>query len=1622
MALVKKLQAGGNIDPNALNEALNAELGTYNLKSKDERKVRDALVKIRDFSATPGNSFTADQVAQKFIITGPGSNQFQGSPDDVKTGWLTGKLKIKDDQDAMSVAAAIYAGAHKKIQPSQTTTSTTTPSKINLSIDNYDDYLVDKIYGGRENFQDGFKSLKTNQLRQQAYLDGMNELLTKYETSAKDPNNSNYTYSDLDKIAELRKALGDGSIANWDNVTKAAYRLGWKPGHILINDNEKQTFDAVDAAKKQEDAVAQTKLEIDRLQKLGLNPNISTRYLEAGYLPVDQLSPNGYDAEQIAAFNEYIKNKKGFMFQNPTGQQVAIDLTGQPIESTGSEFDQFNPLTGKAWKFDPNIGFVYGPGKYTASDEDNDDIDRGKMLESPDIRFKGKYGMIGYSRKDRNSEKHALLNGNRDYTKYIELRGPNGMITLSKDDKGNYIGNDGKNYGPIKISGYDTYIPETEDKTPTSNIKIDLYTIPTEFANIKPIQGQTKPLRDKLVEEALESLKKNNYDSNSIKLLIGSLKYAHNSTQDHNEKISILRQLGDLSELLKVRKITFKSGGIIKAQKGTKADMYIAKYSKPKQSTSANSSLENENTFLDKGGRGDIAGTWKSQSTLENALDATSIAGTAASLAPGWVGVGGASTVFAADLIKDLTDDKPFDSTTHAINAVFIGLSFVGLGATKALVKAGKIAKEGIEISKIGEKALKYKKALGFAETDVAAIKEVASFAKTHNLKSSEEILVKVASLKNSKNIAEVGKIEEVEKGLKLLSETASSQLPFWQTFRSMEGMKELASNAIVKPTIKAINNPWVSNAAKVGLAVPAVISAQKTFSTIRNNGNWDLENLQYTKPEDLKNIARGVSAGRNLYADYKGVRALNRQLIPNTEGIDKTVFKVGEESITLNQIIKKPTSSKLKTVKNWFKKSETIAKNDEAVLNNYKNQLLKSANAEKIQIKGKDIVLEDLKNIKSLDDVSLGMKTQTGKFMLPKYAQPITNNRFKDTRDYKLATKYWEKYGGKKSNIISNESSTNVTSNKPSTNITEKFIKEHNKQNFDKLQNYKRAIKKETKSKIESINPKNKPTTIANKIKKLKQEEIDKIKLLKDNIKFKKGGILKYQNAGESKNGVFNVTSAGPTYNVPAKGKNMLPYSTRDSVDSIFQGENYNKVWLPKVTTAFNDLNMVPKILNGLNNYKGQGEDVVKSLLSGKSGVEQLTLAKRLASDGNVGPFHYIMNNILNKVTTPITPTTEVKGNTPINVTPEGDKKAVDLLKQPSTDINSNVIQKPGLWAQLKGNLDSTGIANGLMSLNTLGANAWIGDEQRKAISAGLFQFPYMQHQYLRVDKPYSLAANKQAAEVNAQGKSIASSTSDLNQGNAIRLQALKQASGIIEKGQGLDWERLDKARNLQLENNASVDSYNTQTLGKNRGLTAEAMQKIHLTNANQHNAQNTATNNWLTAWDRNYGLNKYKQDMTKYFGLTKDPKLKSLSDEYTRFISDDGGKAEAKALYEKNKLAFETANPGNTNNASNPYSKPFEESQEYKNWEKEGKRLFDNIQLASEPLKKAQEDLNFQREVLYNWSGKSGGKLSKKDKMDIDNNKFNNTKRLKETELTYKAIMHNNEMLQKALIKVFK
>lgn len=127
-------------------------------------------------------------------------------------------------------------------------------------------------------------------------------------------------------------------------------------------------------------------------------------------------------------------------------------------------------------------------------------------------------------------------------------------------------------------------------------------------------------------------------------------------------------------------------------------------------------------------------------------------------------------------------------------------------------------------------------------------------------------------------------------------------------------------------------------------------------------------------------------------------------------------------------------------------------------------------------------------------------------------------------------------------------------------------------------------------------------------------------------------GGLTKAQDGQEQK--VFQTT---------ARTKGNIDYNTPEQTkQSQFQGANYNTVWVPKVEAAFADPKKAEDLVNRLENYSGQDFEDVKNKLRGKSLEEKIRIAKRLATDNKVGPYHYVINDLINPKETPVEP--EVK------------------------------------------------------------------------------------------------------------------------------------------------------------------------------------------------------------------------------------------------------------------------------------------------------------------------------------------------------------------------------------------
>ena len=116
-------------------------------------------------------------------------------------------------------------------------------------------------------------------------------------------------------------------------------------------------------------------------------------------------------------------------------------------------------------------------------------------------------------------------------------------------------------------------------------------------------------------------------------------------------------------------------------------------------------------------------------------------------------------------------------------------------------------------------------------------------------------------------------------------------------------------------------------------------------------------------------------------------------------------------------------------------------------------------------------------------------------------------------------------------------------------------------------------------------------------------------------------GGLIKAQDGVEQQR-FENIarTKGNIDYNTPTQTK-----------QSQFQGANYNTVWKPKVETAFGDRKKAEELVKRLEAYAGQDADDVKDKLRGKSMDEKISIAKRLATDNKVGPYHYVISDLLN-------------------------------------------------------------------------------------------------------------------------------------------------------------------------------------------------------------------------------------------------------------------------------------------------------------------------------------------------------------------------------------------------------
>lgn len=99
----------------------------------------------------------------------------------------------------------------------------------------------------------------------------------------------------------------------------------------------------------------------------------------------------------------------------------------------------------------------------------------------------------------------------------------------------------------------------------------------------------------------------------------------------------------------------------------------------------------------------------------------------------------------------------------------------------------------------------------------------------------------------------------------------------------------------------------------------------------------------------------------------------------------------------------------------------------------------------------------------------------------------------------------------------------------------------------------------------------------------------------------------------------------------------NTLPYTPRDaSSNPIWQGENYNRQWMPLVATSMADKEKAKKIDEWLTTNKGKFSPNIQKQLEGLSGEARYAEIQKLATDTKPGPFHNALLQAMVETTEP--------------------------------------------------------------------------------------------------------------------------------------------------------------------------------------------------------------------------------------------------------------------------------------------------------------------------------------------------------------------------------------------------
>lgn len=1062
---MKKLQPGGTIDRDALNDQFEKELLGYNLKAKDLRKVREKFVELTDYLADPtGKSFSADPLAQRFSISGEGAEKFEGSPDEIKSNWLTGKYKLKDDQDVTSIAASIYANVMKNKGATATGTPTSgtmssTPSTTasKYEINTLDDYLANE-YKTSGNIEDILRSLDTDDKRKDKIYSWAQTLVGNYRKKLAD-NPTSLMGSDLDKLDLVEAAIAN---KDWEAFKENSFKLGWEPQKYLLNDSDKARIETEEATK-----VADTSGKM--FDEMGIHdPTFRQQLIALGYTQkaADDWSP----IEGATWWNDLLRENNAYAVYNPEKDKY-MTIRKDGVFDFGVQ-KEFSPGYGYSWKNDAYGGLeVFTPDKYKSNTavqwEADPNADKNIGVELITNLPGAKVTGWSMQNKDTGKYKQDVL-GKRDFTHQLEVEDQSGKYNIYKGQDGKYRKENGE-IVDIQITGFGEQRKEITDYTqmfrdipdPEKNKRYD------DLAEVLP---------------RIEKLIKDNEISSTYTKKAATLKWAlyYDPRVKNNKQLKerIKNALAGYDDMIKRSKAVapaMKKGGIIRAQKGISFNDYVKKYkNQPTEQSQASTEAPR-----------DISGSMKGQSGLENTLDAVSTAGALSSFIPG-VGAIGAGVSLGADLAKDLSDGKVDNWGNHALNLAFVGLSFVGLGGIKSLLKVGKMADKGMDIAKIVKKSAK----VNLSAVEKEALETLSKVAQKEGIKTASQVAGK--SLKLS-----AADTKLLEKGLEvaeIVKNSSTSKLGA----SALGTVIKSGKNAM--PSLqKTLGNKYVLGGLRAATILPGAGSALEVGKNLEVFGG---DGIEYAKMQDIKNVALAGAVGKNWLKDARGIKALKNQAMPQA-GKDQTFLNAekfkGLEKVDLTDV---KVAKDSKSILGWDKKKINL-KNEE--------NLKKFREDIKGALKKQGV---DVTKYKELDevvpaDLRYAKASTPNEIIIGDAAKPTKGgDRFKDTQDYNLAKEYLKKF-----NIKYKTESEIFNPKKIPVFATSKRLK--NLEDMEKVKSRNESVQKDwntRKEKLAKLKEEGKKAAPKKKVEK--PEKVEKAKTPKTPKvpKNKLGGILKAQ------------------------------------------------------------------------------------------------------------------------------------------------------------------------------------------------------------------------------------------------------------------------------------------------------------------------------------------------------------------------------------------------------------------------------------------------------------------------------------------------------------------------------